>query len=70
MDFQYPSDKTIQVNAFPKINEKRMGSLVQVYCGNESGINEWLRENRDVDIVDFKMSVGDKGERIMVIYKK
>ena len=67
MDFQYPSDQTINVNAFPKINEKRMGSLVQVYCGNESGINEWLRENREVD---FKMSVGDKGERIMVIYKK
>ena len=61
---------TVKVDSFPKIKEKRAGWLVQVHCGNESGINEWLRQNREVEIVDFKMSVGDKGERIMVIYKK
>lgn len=44
--------------------------MIQVYCNNENGINKWLSENTDVEVIDIKMSMNNDGEYIMVIYKK
>ena len=43
--------------------------MIQVYCNDEKGINKWLREHQDVEVIDIKMSMNNEGEYIMVIYK-
>lgn len=43
--------------------------MIQVYCDTEDGVNKWLREHQDVEIVDFRMAMNQDGEWIMVVYK-
>lgn len=43
--------------------------VFQIYCGNEIGVNKWLKDNPDAEVIDFKMSMNDDGELITVIYK-
>ncbi|SDQ54060.1 hypothetical protein LHA31_02650 [Carnobacterium viridans] len=43
--------------------------VYRVYCGIDVMVNEWLWENRDVEIVDIKIT-GTRGEElVMVVYK-
>lgn len=43
--------------------------MYQVYCNDEKGINKWLSENYDIEIVNIQMSLNNDGECIMVVYK-
>lgn len=43
--------------------------VYQVYCGNETGVNKWLKDNPDAEVVEFKMAMNGEGELITVIYK-
>ncbi|WP_190323409.1 hypothetical protein [Rummeliibacillus sp. TYF-LIM-RU47] len=43
--------------------------MIQIYCDGEDGINKWLAENQNVEIIDIKMSLNNDGYGIMVIYK-
>lgn len=49
--------------------ENETKKVHQVYCGNELGVNRWLKKNPDIEVVDFKMSMNEEGELIAVIYK-
>lgn len=44
-------------------------TVYQVYCDDEIGVNKWLENNSDADVVDIKMSGTEAGEIVMVIYK-
>lgn len=44
-------------------------TMIQVYCNDENGVNKWLREHQDVEIIDIKIAMNNDGEFIMVIYK-
>lgn len=43
--------------------------MIQVYCDTEYGINNWLKDHQDVDILDFRMTFNKQEEWIMVVYK-
>ena len=43
--------------------------MIQVYCDNERGVNKWLKEHPNVEVIDIKMSTKHDGELIMVVYK-
>jgi hypothetical protein len=45
--------------------------MIQVYCDTEQGINNWLKDHQDVEIVDFRMAFNNQysEEWIMVVYK-
>lgn len=45
--------------------------MIQVYCNDENGINEWLAEYHDsVEVIDVKIAMNNDGEYIMVVYRK
>lgn len=41
----------------------------QIYVDTELGVNSWLKENPNAEVVDIKMSANEAGEIIMVVYK-
>ena len=43
--------------------------MIQVYCNDEKGVNKWLSENSDKEIVNIQMTLNESGEYIMVVYK-
>lgn len=43
--------------------------MYQVYYNIEEKVNEWLKENKDKEIVDFKFAVNEQSVYILVIYK-
>ena len=43
--------------------------MMQVYCDTEVGINNWLKENKDKEVVDIKLAANESGELIMIVYK-
>lgn len=43
--------------------------MIQVYCDGENGINKWLKDHKDVEVIDIKIALNEQGEYIMVIYK-
>ena len=43
--------------------------MLQVYCNDENGVNQWLRDNQDVEVLDIKLSTNNDGEYIMVVYE-
>lgn len=43
--------------------------VYQVFCGSETIVNRWLKENPDAEVVEFKMSMNEFGEVITIIYK-
>lgn len=43
--------------------------MVQIYCDTEDGINKWLKEHPDVELLDFRMALNEEYEWIMVVYK-
>lgn len=49
--------------------QKGCRTMIQIYCNDENGVNKWLREHQDVEIIDIKMAMNNDGEFIMVIYK-
>ena len=44
--------------------------MIQVYCDSERGVNKWLQEHLNVEVIDIKMSTNHDGELIMVVYKE
>ena len=45
--------------------------MIQVYCNDESGVNQWLRATHGTsEVVDIKIAMNEHGEYIMVVYKE
>ena len=43
--------------------------VFQIYCDTQIGVNGWLMDNPNVEVMDFKMTMNEDGELIAVIYK-
>lgn len=43
---------------------------IQVYCNSEDCVNRWLKEHRDIEIIDIQIALNNDGELIMVVYKE
>ena len=41
----------------------------QIYVDTETGINEWLKKNHDVEVVEIKLSANEESEVVMIVYK-
>lgn len=41
----------------------------QIYVDTELGVNRWLKNNPNVEVVDINMSANEAGEIVMVVYK-
>lgn len=46
-----------------------MEKVNQIYVDTELGVNRWLKNNSNLEVVDIKMSANEAGEIVMVIYK-
>lgn len=46
-----------------------MVKVNQIYVDTETGINKWLKENPNAEVVDIKMSANEESEVVMVVYK-
>ena len=46
-----------------------MTQIYQVECNDALNINEWLRNNPDIEVVDIQASLNEIGELITVVYK-
>lgn len=44
-------------------------TVYRVFCSDEIGVNKWLKNNPDADVVEIKMSANEEGEVVMVVYK-
>lgn len=44
-------------------------TVYQIYVDTEPGINKWLKENQNAEVVDIKMSANEESEIVMVVYK-
>lgn len=43
--------------------------IFQIYIDTESGINAWLRNNPDAEVVDIKFATMPEDEVAMILYK-
>jgi hypothetical protein len=43
--------------------------MIQVYCADEIGMNNWLKKNSHVEVIDIKMCMNEQGEYLMAIYR-
>lgn len=41
----------------------------QVYCDIDLMVNEWLKKNQDIEVVDIKLTGTRDEELVMVVYK-
>lgn len=59
----------IKKPTMPVVTKSAKVKAFQIYCDTQIGVNSWLMDNPDVEVMDFKMSMNDDGELIAVIYK-
>ena len=60
--------KEILVENLPE-EDRKMTQIYQVECNDKLNINEWLRDNPDIEVVDIQASLNEIGELITVVYK-
>lgn len=48
------------------IQVKEISNEVSIECG----LNNWLKENKEIEIIDIKYSADLKCSNVLVIYKK
>ena len=55
-------EEDVSLNIEPK-------KVIQIYSSNDFMVNEWLKKNQDVEIVDIKITGTRDEELVMVVYK-
>lgn len=53
----------------PLPKKKENKKVHQIYCSNGFMVNEWLKKNQDVEIVDIKLTGTRDEELVMVVYR-
>lgn len=49
--------------------EKEYKKVHQVYCNVEKRVNDWLKENTSIEVVDIKIAAGQGEVVVMIVYK-
>lgn len=51
------------------MREEVAGNIQIVRFHSPSGVNHWLQENPDVEVLDMQLSISDKRESFMIVYR-
>lgn len=55
-------EEHVSLNIEPK-------KVIQVFCSIEARVNDWLKKNPDIEVVDLKITGTQDEELVMVVYK-